>query len=144
LVASGDGQVTLVSEGAARIFGVSSDALRLPLEELSQRFSARTPDGEPQQLAILKALRGEDVPPHERLVTDADGRVHRLIVSAAPVHGDGTSGAVVVFVDVTESRKLEDDLRRAVAFHERLMGIVSHDLRSPLAIISLTISRGSR
>jgi signal transduction histidine kinase len=60
-----------------------------------------------------------------------------VIVSAAPVPGEGVPGAVVVFVDVTESRKLEEELRRAVTFRERLMGIVSHDLRSPLGTISL-------
>jgi PAS domain S-box-containing protein len=138
LVASGDGQITLVSEGATRIFGVSPDTLRIPLQEFGGRFSPRTPDGQPQQPAILKALHGEEVPPHERLVTDAAGHDHRLVVSAAPVRGEGASGAVVVFVDVTESRNLEGELRRAVAFRERLMGIVSHDLRSPLASISMT------
>jgi signal transduction histidine kinase len=40
-------------------------------------------------------------------------------------------------MDVTESRKLEEELKRAVAFRERLMGIVSHDLRSPLGSISM-------
>lgn len=138
LVATEDGQVTLVSEGAARIFGVSRDVLQRPLEDFTRRFAPRTPDGRPEPPAVLKALRGEDVPPHERLVTDAQGRKHHLVVSAAPVRGDnGTSGAVVVFVDVTESRTLEEELRRAVAFRERMMGIVSHDLRSPLGIISM-------
>lgn len=137
LVATNDGRVSLVSEGAARIFGVSKEALRIPLEELGGRFATRTPEGVPQEPAILNALRGEEVPPHERLVTDAEGQDHRLLVSATPVRGDGVAGAVVVFVDVTEARKLEEELRRAVVFRERLMGIVSHDLRSPLGTISL-------
>ena len=138
LVASADGRITLVSDGAARIFGVSKEELRIPFDDFSRRFAPRTPAGEPQQPAILNALQGEEVPPHERLITDAHGHDHHLIVSAAPVRGDGTSGAVVVFVDITESRKLEEELRRAVAFRERLMGIVSHDLRAPLSIISMT------
>jgi PAS domain S-box-containing protein len=137
LVASREGGVTLVSDGAARIFGVSKEAFRMPLEDFGQRFAPRTPQGEPQQPAILSALRGEDVPPHERLITDAHGRDHHVVVSAAPVRGDGVAGAVVVFVDVTESRQLEEELRRAVEFRERMMGIVSHDLRSPLAAISM-------
>jgi len=138
LVASREGGVTLVSDGAARIFGVSKEALRTPLEDLGKRFAPRTPEGEPQQPAMLDALRGQDVPPHERLMTDDHGHDHRLVVSAAPVRSDGDiSGAVVVFMDVTESRQLEEELRRAVAFRERLMGIVSHDLRSPLSTISM-------
>jgi len=139
VVASVDGRVTLVSDGAARIFGTSKDALRIPLEDFGRRFALRTPDGRPQQPAMLNALQGEDVPPHERLITDAGGCERHLVVSATPVRSDGVlSGAVVVFMDVTESRKLEHELRRAVAFRERMMGIVSHDLRSPLSTISMT------
>jgi signal transduction histidine kinase len=137
LVVSGDGNVMLVSDGAASIFGISKEAFRIPLSEFGQRFAPRTPAGVPQEPAVLNALRGEDVPPHERLIRDAQGRDHHVIVSAAPVRGPGASGAVVVFIDVTESRKLEEELRRAVAFRERLMGIVSHDLRSPLSTISM-------
>jgi PAS domain S-box-containing protein len=137
IVASAEGLPTLVSDGAARIFGVSKDELRGPLDEFARRFAPRTPEGTPQQPALLDALRGEDVRAHERIITDGHGRDHRLIVSAAPVHNDGVSGAVAVFVDVTEARQLEEELRRAVAFRERLMGIVSHDLRTPLGTISL-------
>jgi PAS domain S-box-containing protein len=138
LVASAEGRITLVSEGAARIFGVTKEELRIPLEEFAPRFAPRGPDGAaPRQPAILEALRGVDVPPHERMMTDAQGRDHHLLVSAATVRGDGVSGAVVVFMDITDHRHLEEELRRAVAFRERLMGIVSHDLRAPLGSISL-------
>lgn len=137
LVASAEGRIILASDGAARIFGVTRESLLTSLEEFAPRFTPRAPDGAPRQPAILAALRGEDVPPHERLVTDVQGREHHLVVSAAPVRGDGVSGAVVVFIDITERHQLEEELRRAVAFRERLMGIVSHDLRSPLGSISL-------
>ena len=39
--------------------------------------------------------------------------------------------------DVTRELQLEEESRRAVDFQEQLVGIVSHDIRSPLgAIIS--------
>lgn len=137
LVASPEGRVMLASNGAARIFGVPKDALCMRLDDLAARFKPRSPQGAPQPPALLAALEGKEIPPHERLLTDAEGRDHHVIVSAAPVAGDGISGAVMIFVDVTEERRLMQDLTRAVAFRERLMGIVSHDLRSPLESISM-------
>ena len=137
LVATSAGRMHLVSEGAARLLGVPKEELYFPLEEFAKRFNPRSPQGESQQPAVLNALRGEEVPPHERIVTDAHGVDHHVIVSAAPVRGDTVSGAVVVFFDVTKDRELEQALKRAVAFRERLMGIVSHDLRTPLSSISM-------
>lgn len=44
------------------------------------------------------------------------------------------AGAVVV--DISERKRAEEELRRTVQFRERLIGIVSHDLRTPLSAIS--------
>jgi PAS domain S-box-containing protein len=138
MVADKDGRIVLASEGAARIFGTTREALATRVEEFERRFRPRSLEGEPRRPAIVEALQGRETPPHERVVTDEDGREHVLIVSAAPVAENGSmTGAVVVFVDVTERRSMEDELRRAAAFRERVLGIVSHDLRSPLSAISM-------
>ncbi|MFT3837961.1 MAG: ATP-binding protein [Myxococcaceae bacterium] len=132
------GQVILASEGAARIFNTTREALKMRAEVFEERFRPRTPDGSPKRPAVLDALGGEVVAPEERIVTDAKGQDHYVLVSSAPVRTDGAiSGAVVLFVDLSERRQLEDQLRRMVAFRERLMGIVGHDLRSPLYAITL-------
>ena len=47
----------------------------------------------------------------------------------------GVGGMVV---EVTERRRIEDELRRAVQSREDVLAVVSHDLRSPLATIELT------
>ncbi len=44
------------------------------------------------------------------------------------------AGALVV--DISERKRVEEELRRTAQFRERLIGIVSHDLRTPLSAIS--------
>jgi signal transduction histidine kinase len=61
------------------------------------------------------------------------------MVSSAPIRdrtGQITAG-VVTLVDVTELRRAEAAARQAAEFGEKLIGIVSHDLRNPLNAIHL-------
>lgn len=60
-----------------------------------------------------------------------------ITVSALHKEGGALRGFVVVLRDATERRRLEEEQRRANEFRERLLGIVSHDLRSPLQAIML-------
>ncbi|MCG5053125.1 MAG: PAS domain-containing sensor histidine kinase [Myxococcales bacterium] len=49
---------------------------------------------------------------------------------------DGTVEGVAAFAfDVTDRRDAEDELRRRALFEQQLVGIVSHDLRSPLTAV---------
>ncbi len=50
-------------------------------------------------------------------------------------------GVGTLVVDVTEQRRKERALRDAAEFHERFVGIVSHDLRNPLQNIILSVER---
>lgn len=136
LVVDDEANVILASDGATRIFGVTRDELLGPMGNY-ERFRPRSPTGEARVPAVLEALQGNSLPPHERIVTDAKGQDHFVVVSAAPVQHGGVAGAVVVFTDITERRRLEEQFERAVAFRERIMGIVSHDLRTPLTAIGL-------
>lgn len=60
-----------------------------------------------------------------------------ITVSALHKEGGALRGFIVVLRDATERRRLEEEQRRANEFRERLLGIVSHDLRSPLQAIML-------
>ncbi len=55
--------------------------------------------------------------------------------------GEGASlGRVLVFRDVSERRKAERAAMERAQFEEKLVGIVSHDLRNPLNVVVLSAS----
>lgn len=73
-----------------------------------------------------------------------DGVYRRMLMRGVPVlEGDGTIREWIgVAIDVTESREAmerlvrsEEDLRRSRDLEKHLIGIVSHDLKGPLAVI---------
>jgi len=60
-----------------------------------------------------------------------------ITVSALHKEGGAPRGFAMVIRDATERRRMEEEQQRANEFRERLLGIVSHDLRSPLQAIIL-------
>lgn len=52
-----------------------------------------------------------------------------------PLDGDDTSLRVGALLDVTTSVRREDEIRQRLKLEEQLIGIVSHDLRTPLGVI---------
>ena len=94
------------------------------------------------ELAGSRALAGEVVEDMLMSVRDPDGAIRYQRVSAAPHYGkaDGgrIEGAVIIVRDVTEEHALavrEADLRR------RLIDVINHQFRTPLAIIDSTVQR---
>ncbi|MFT3837942.1 MAG: HAMP domain-containing sensor histidine kinase [Myxococcaceae bacterium] len=139
LVADPTGEIVLASTGASRILGIDKEALCMPTKLLERRFHLGISDGAANLGALSYALTGRRFEPHEQLAVDASGRERTLVMSANPLSEYDLAGAVLVFADVTEHRRLEAELRRSIAFRERLMGIVSHDLRQPLSAIALAM-----
>ena len=69
-----------------------------------------------------------------------DGSSVAIEQIVAPL-GEGASlGAVVVFRDVSHRLKAELASKERIDFEEKLVGIVSHDLRNPLNVILLGVS----
>jgi PAS domain S-box-containing protein len=91
---------------------------------------------------VRSMLRGEVVQGEEIVFYRADGQRAVLMTSSAPIR-DRTEqiiAGVVTFVDVTELRRAEAAARQAAEFGEKLIGIVSHDLRNPLNAIYLSVN----
>jgi PAS domain S-box-containing protein len=66
-----------------------------------------------------------------------DGRVIPVEVSARGVVIDGENILLAIIRDITTRRAAEEELQRRIEFEKQIVGIVSHDLKNPLATILL-------
>ena len=109
----------------------------LPAEGAS-RFEVRDERGgtlTSEQWPISRILRGESMAgasAMDVIIRSLDGTGRRLSVSGAPVRDERgvITGAVCIMHDVTERRRLEDE-------RVRMLEIVAHELKTPVAAVSL-------
>ncbi|HEX5869083.1 MAG TPA: ATP-binding protein [Longimicrobium sp.] len=106
------GRVRRANPAARRIFSLTGDPMGLAPQEVTRRL--------PFLELVKRALDGTPVPPTELM---QDGR--HLLATAQPLP---TGGAVMVFLDVSVLRRLEDVRRDFVAN-------ASHELKTPLTAI---------
>ncbi|MFP2925481.1 PAS domain-containing protein [Pyxidicoccus sp. 3LG] len=96
-----------------------------------------TPEEEP----FMRAFRGQPTIQEVRTRHLLTGQDVVVRCAAAPVRiGDDIVGAVAVNTDITDRKRAEAELRQAAEFRERFLGIVSHDLRTPLSAILLSVN----
>ncbi|MCU1282114.1 MAG: multi-sensor signal transduction histidine kinase, partial [bacterium] len=102
-----------VDHTAALPFEVSAE-----LETLKRRVLET---GEGARTAVDAVVRGE--------------RRH-LLINFEPLRGvGGVVGITGAAVDITEAKRIQEELAQALAFRERVMGILGHDLRNPLSSV---------
>lgn len=141
------GVIARVNAGAIATYGF--DPTGLHFSELIEKTAMRLGDGEsmsPDLMPAAQALAGEVVVNARFRFKGADARERTVLVSCSPLRSTGRiTGAVAVWRDVTEREELlaraqaaRSEAERAAELRERLMAIVSHDLRNPLSAISLT------
>lgn len=120
-----DGIVTTCNRAA-------EDALAAALPDpIGADWSVTFPDS--PLLAVLSGSAGSS---YERQVAGRDGRLRTLAAKAAPLRGtDGVLiGAVEVFDDVTEVRRLQESVERADRLKQlgEMAAGVAHEIRNPL------------
>ena len=106
---------------------------------------------EPGDWALARALeRGETSIGEVIRIQCFDGSEKTIINSALPLYDEAGefAGAIVVNEDITTLKEVEAALRQAAQSRERVLGIVAHDLRTPLHVIlfqlQLLMSRPDR
>ncbi|WP_135821131.1 PAS domain-containing sensor histidine kinase [Halostella litorea] len=63
----------------------------------------------------------------------ADGESRTFLLTATPLDDDGTE-AIATYIDITDRKRAEDELRRRTEELEDFADVVTHDLRNPLNV----------
>jgi PAS domain S-box-containing protein len=140
LVADLQGRLTLMNPAAAEMTAwTNEEANGLPWWEV---LALRREDGQDDlENPIDRALRNEGVV-HETMplvLTARSGHTIPIAYSAAPVRDSqgNVTGVVVVFRDESERRRTELALRNADRRKDEFLATLAHELRNPLAPISM-------
>jgi signal transduction histidine kinase len=130
-----EGRVTMENQALRTLAAIESEDTSVRFGNIGS-LDLRDPFGTPlplEDVPIVRALIDEEVTSgRELLGCRADGRVVPLLVSAAPItlaHGE-PSGAVMILQDISSLKELE-------RMREEWASIVAHDLRQPVAAITL-------
>lgn len=132
IVFNSSGGIVRMNDAATQLLGYSPVLHTMSVMEYLQTLQAETLDGRvypPEELPTARALRGETT---KGVIMVLHHPEHMLwvLVSASPIlMPDGKQfGAVTTYSDITPIHDLQDQ--------QLLLHLVSHDLRSPLAVIS--------
>jgi PAS domain S-box-containing protein len=128
------GEIQQMNPEFERLLNYTAADMSKPLSERMQLLQPEDAEGHPYQVEAIpmwRALRGETVRGEIVQITRRDGRRVCISVSGGPIRAeDGTTlGAVSTYTDISPQRELQEQQR--IFLH-----MVSHDLRSPMAVIN--------
>jgi signal transduction histidine kinase/CheY-like chemotaxis protein len=140
----------IVSEPGGTITHMNQETMRLAprmrgahtIAGVRERIQLRTLDGNElpvETTPIERALRGEAVRGVE-LELIFDGDEPRFVrTSSVPIFDalGNVSAAILAIDDITEERRAQAERERAVDLQRYVLGIVSHDLRTPLQTLQM-------
>ncbi len=134
------GIITFLNPAAEQITGYQeAEALGLPIRDVFNIFDEATL--EPAEIPLKTVIREgivKDLANNTVLVSKS-GRAHSVVNSAAPIRSDqgDNIGMVVVFYDVTETRRLQEKIARLDKLNvvAHLAAGFAHEIRNPMTTV---------
>ena len=125
------GRIVSWNAGAEQLYGYSSE------EALGRDLSFLLPEDQRASWATVarRAALGEKVEPYETVILRKDGSTVDVQLRVSALHDDDgvLVGCSVIARDITERRRDEIAVKRALKMREHFMAMLSHELRNPLA-----------
>jgi two-component system CheB/CheR fusion protein len=136
MVSDAQGRLVRANPAFRRMLGNADEWRDLSAAERIRQVRLETADGQPIDPASspgARALAGETVHGELQRLPRPDGTVLHLATSSAPIRtASGIVGAVVVFSDITERVRAEQELREVDQRKNEFLAVLSHELRNPL------------
>jgi len=128
-----DGSVLAWNDGAQKIYGFSAG------EAVGRHLSQIVPVTHQKEFKEMRArvLRGEHLRHVRTKRLTKDGRLIDVTFTIAPLYDEAgrIAGVTTISRDITEQRKMEEEVGQAMEIKSRFISIASHELRSPLTAI---------
>lgn len=136
-----------VEEGTGRVVFANVAARALPfLLETPGRGAVLDAEGQPlspEQSPLGRAARGEPLE-GELFRWEASEGDRTFVVHARPDRSRSPALVTMTFQDVTQWRRAEADLLRALGARDTFLSVASHELKTPITVLQLVLDRLQR